>query len=65
MRMKKFNSDRLCAIDCKAVAAQKSFLPVTNLLGWAGANALVMALVYLVMLTMDTGWLAPLRQVLQ
>lgn len=39
-------------------------LPVTTLLGWAGATALVLASVYLVILAIDAGWLTPLRQVL-
>lgn len=37
---------------------------VTNFLGWAGATALVMASIYLVMLAIDAGWLTPVRQVL-
>lgn len=37
---------------------------VTNILGWAGATALVLASVYLVMLAIDAGWLTPVRQVL-
>lgn len=36
---------------------------VTNILGWAGATALVMASVYLVMLAIDAGWLTPARQI--
>ncbi len=37
---------------------------VTNILGWAGATALVLASVYLVVLAIDAGWLTPVRQVL-
>jgi len=48
----------------KAFAVSTPSFPVTNLLGWAGATALVMASVYLVMLAIDAGWLTPLRQVL-
>ncbi len=39
-------------------------VPVTNILGWAGASALVLAAVYLVVLAVDAGWLTPVRQVL-
>lgn len=38
--------------------------PVTNILGWAGATALVLASVYLVVLAIDAGWLTPVRQVM-
>lgn len=38
-------------------------LPVTNILGWAGATALVLACIYLVSLAIDAGWLTPARQV--
>jgi uncharacterized membrane protein len=37
---------------------------VTNILGWAGATALVMASIYLVVLAVDAGWLTPVRQVM-
>lgn len=37
---------------------------VTNILGWAGATALVLASVYLVVLAVDAGWLTPVRQVM-
>jgi uncharacterized membrane protein len=37
---------------------------VTNLLGWGGSIALVLAASYLVRLAIDTGWLTPIRQVL-
>ncbi|MBI4809452.1 MAG: DUF2339 domain-containing protein [Nitrosomonadales bacterium] len=39
-------------------------IPVTNILGWAGASALVLASIYLVVLAVDAGWLTPVRQVL-
>jgi uncharacterized membrane protein len=39
-------------------------IPVTNILGWAGASALVLAAIYLVVLAVDAGWLTPVRQVL-
>lgn len=48
----------------KAFVSSAPSFPVTNLLGWAGATALVMASVYLVMLAIDAGWLTPLRQVM-
>ena len=41
-----------------------SSVPVTNILGWAGASALVLASIYLVVLAVDAGWLTPVRQVL-
>ena len=37
---------------------------VTNILGWAGATALVLASVYLVVLAIDAGWLTPARQLM-
>lgn len=48
------------------VAAQHSEpgMGVTSLLGWAGATALVLAAIYLVVLAVEAGWLTPLRQVL-
>lgn len=39
-------------------------LSVTSILGWAGATALVLAAIYLVVLAVDAGWLTPVRQVL-
>ncbi|HET7833899.1 MAG TPA: DUF2339 domain-containing protein [Gallionella sp.] len=38
--------------------------PVTNILGWAGATALVLASIYLVRLAIDAGWLTPARQII-
>ena len=38
--------------------------PVTSILGWAGATALVLASIYLVSLAIDAGWLTPVRQVM-
>ncbi|MCM2265331.1 MAG: DUF2339 domain-containing protein, partial [Desulfuromonadales bacterium] len=43
--------------------APKPF-PVTELLGWGGVAALVLAAAYLVKLGVDLGWLTPSRQVL-
>ncbi len=36
---------------------------ITNLLGWAGATALVLAAAYLIRLAIESGWLTPARQV--
>jgi uncharacterized membrane protein len=38
--------------------------PVTELLGWGGVSALVLAAAYLVKLGIDLGWLTPARQIL-
>lgn len=38
--------------------------PVTTVLGWAGATALVLASIYLVVLAIDAGWLTPVRQLM-
>ena len=43
---------------------QEASASVTNILGWAGATALVLASVYLVVLAIDAGWLTPVRQVM-
>ncbi|MBK9160115.1 MAG: DUF2339 domain-containing protein [Nitrosomonadales bacterium] len=43
---------------------QPTSTPVTTILGWAGATALVLASVYLVILAIDAGWLTPVRQVM-
>jgi uncharacterized membrane protein len=37
-------------------------LPITQILGWTGATAIVLAMAYLVRLALDTGWLTPERQ---
>ncbi|MGA8864305.1 MAG: DUF2339 domain-containing protein [Gallionella sp.] len=37
---------------------------VTNILGWAGATALVLASVYLVVMAINAGWLTPVRQLM-
>lgn len=37
-------------------------LPVTQILGWTGATALVLAAAYLIRLAFDAGWLTPERQ---
>ena len=39
-----------------------SSLSVTQILGWTGATALVLALAYLIRLALDAGWLTPERQ---
>jgi uncharacterized membrane protein len=36
--------------------------PVTTLLGWTGATAIVLAAAYLIRLAIDSGWLTPVRQ---
>lgn len=36
-------------------------LPETQILGWTGATALVLAVDYLIRLALDTGWLTPER----
>ncbi|MDD3610357.1 MAG: DUF2339 domain-containing protein [Halothiobacillaceae bacterium] len=41
-----------------------STLGATQLLGWSGAMALVLAALYLIRLGLDSGWLTPLRQLL-
>lgn len=37
-------------------------LDTTQLLGWSGATALVLAAIYLIRLGIDSGWLTPVRQ---
>ena len=37
-------------------------IPVTQILGWTGATALVLAMAYLIRLALDAGWLTPERQ---
>lgn len=39
-----------------------SALTVTQILGWTGATALVLAVAYLIRLALDAGWLTPERQ---
>lgn len=47
----------------KAVEKQKKdSVSVTNILGWTGATALVLAMAYLIRLALDAGWLTPERQ---
>lgn len=53
---------RPLASKARVIAEDSS--PVTNILGWAGATALVLASVYLVVLAIDAGWLTPVRQVM-
>lgn len=57
------------AISAKVLQAsqeskQEASASVTNILGWAGATALVLASIYLVVLAIDAGWLTPVRQVM-
>lgn len=40
----------------------ESTLSVTQILGWTGATALVLAVAYLIRLALDAGWLTPERQ---
>ena len=47
----------------RPVSPPKSF-PVTELLGWGGVAALVLAAAYLVKLGIDLGWLTPARQIM-
>jgi uncharacterized membrane protein len=46
-----------------AAPAPRPF-PVTELLGWGGVAALVLAAAYLIKLGIDLGWLTPVRQVM-
>jgi uncharacterized membrane protein len=39
-------------------------LNITQLLGWAGVTALVLAVAYLIKLGVDLGWLTPARQIM-
>ena len=41
---------------------ESSTLTVTQILGWTGATALVLAVAYLIRLALDAGWLTPERQ---
>ena len=43
-------------------ARHNAALPVTQILGWTGATALVLAVAYLIRLALDAGWLTPERQ---
>lgn len=45
-----------------ASAGASSSMSVTQILGWTGATALVLAVAYLIRLAMDAGWLTPERQ---
>ena len=49
----------------KLPASQKktSNLTITEVLGWTGAAALVLASVFLIRLALDAGWLTPWRQI--
>lgn len=44
------------------VPSASSAIPVTQILGWTGATALVLAVAYLIRLALDAGWLTPERQ---
>ena len=44
-------------------AAGEKSLSVTNILGWGGATALVLAASYVIRLAIDSGWLTPERQI--
>lgn len=43
-------------------ASASSTLSVTQILGWTGSTALVLAVAYLIRLALDAGWLTPERQ---
>ena len=45
-------------------AANRAPVPVTQILGWGGVAALVLAAAYLIRLGIDLGWLTPGRQLL-
>ncbi len=45
----------------RSVQHEHSF-DATQLLGWSGATALVLAAIYLIRLGIDSGWLTPVRQ---
>jgi uncharacterized membrane protein len=51
------------AVEAAASRHEKAS-PVTTILGWAGATALVLASIYLVVLAIDAGWLTPVRQLM-
>ena len=46
----------------RLVKREATPLPVTQILGWTGASALVLAAAYLIRLALDAGWLTPERQ---
>ena len=46
-----------------ARSRERSPVAVTQILGWSGAAALVLAAVYFIRLAVDAGWLTPERQV--
>ncbi len=46
-----------------AVGGEGNPVAVTQVLGWSGAAALVLAAVYFIRLAIDSGWLTPERQV--
>lgn len=56
-------SDREKHMTKMTAAESEKNLSVTNILGWAGATALVLAAAYLIRLAIDSGWLTPARQI--
>ncbi|MGD9889019.1 MAG: DUF2339 domain-containing protein [Halothiobacillaceae bacterium] len=46
----------------KPPARREHNVDATQLLGWSGATALVLAAIYLIRLGIDSGWLTPVRQ---
>ncbi|PLX78927.1 MAG: hypothetical protein C0615_03105 [Desulfuromonas sp.] len=47
-----------------AVKRQRDPIPATQILGWTGILALVLAAAYLIKLGIDLGWLTPARQII-
>lgn len=47
----------------RAAKPRGEALSVTNVLGWTGATAMVLAAAYLIRLAIDSGWLTPERQI--
>ncbi len=56
-----FESPRPARSHSTAKRSADSF-PITQILGWTGATAIVLAMAYLIRLALDTGWLTPERQ---
>ena len=48
--------------EAKRSAQHEHSFDATQLLGWSGATALVLAAIYLIRLGIDSGWLTPVRQ---
>lgn len=53
--------ERLREPVAEPVRAPRHF-PVTQVLGWTGASAIVLAMAYLIRLGLESGWLTPARQ---